>query len=427
MDVVTPAGRLGRASFLAGSAAAAGALAIPTFARAAGGTVRIGMLDSYSGVLSDIGGFHKIGATIALDEINRRSKTKFELVYGDDNSKPAVGTTEVRRLVEQEKVDAIVHGVSSAVALAIMPYTLQNGVFTLEIGPQDTAITADKASLTTYRLAPDAGMFTKVLAQRILARGKKWYFVVEDYAFGKDSYARLAALLKRAGGTEVGADILKVGTNDFSSTMTKIRNTDADQVVLCQGGLDVALAAKAFVEFGLSKKMKLAGMTLEDFYYKALPLDALEGGTFAVIWSPNLPEAQRITATLKKKISGPISYRHYMGYLAIMQLADRMHAAGTTKADALVKAFANHSFDAGKADKSTWRGCDHQLIQDTYAGEIVGAKEFAKTGFMFRITGETTAADSSGTCASPDATAAANAFAAQKIGDRPGYEAKTVA
>jgi branched-chain amino acid transport system substrate-binding protein len=232
MDVVTPAGRLGRASFLAGSAAAAGALAIPTFARAAGGTVRIGMLDSYSGVLSDIGGFHKIGATIALDEINRRSKTKFELVYGDDNSKPAVGTTEVRRLVEQEKVDAIVHGVSSAVALAIMPYTLQNGVFTLEIGPQDTAITADKASLTTYRLAPDAGMFTKVLAQRILARGKKWYFVVEDYAFGKDSYARLAALLKRAGGTEVGADILKVGTNDFSSTMTKIRNTDADQVVL---------------------------------------------------------------------------------------------------------------------------------------------------------------------------------------------------
>ncbi len=422
----TTVGRHGRASFVAGAAALGAVAAIPTRVRAANATVRIGMLDSYSGVLSDIGGYHKIGAQLAIDELNRSGRTKFELVFGDDNSKPAVGTTEVRRLVEQEKIDALIHGTSSAVALAIAPYTLQNGVFTLEIGPQDTSITADKASLTTYRFAPNAAMFAKVLAQRILARGKKWYFVVEDYAFGKDSYTRLAALLKRAGGTEVGADILKVGTNDFSSTMTKIRNTDAEQVILCQGGLDVALAAKAFVEFGLNKKMKLAGMTLEDFYFKTLPLDELAGATFAVIWSPIAPESKKLAADLGRGIRGPISYRHYMSYLAVKQLADRMQAAGTTKADALVKAFANHAFDAGKADKSTWRGCDHQLIQNTYAGEIVSAKEFARTNYLFKLTGETAALDAAGSCSSPEAVAASANFASQRIGERAGYETKTL-
>ena len=167
-------GRIGRASFVAGAAAAGAALALPARARAANAHVRIGFLDSYSGVLSDIGDIHKVGAELALREINRTSRTKFAFVYGDDNSKPAVGTTEVHRLVEQEKVDASIHGSSSAVALAIAPYCLQNGVFQLEIGPQDTSLAAGNATQTMFRFSPDAAMFAKVLGQRILARGKKW-------------------------------------------------------------------------------------------------------------------------------------------------------------------------------------------------------------------------------------------------------------
>jgi branched-chain amino acid transport system substrate-binding protein len=406
-----------RTTFVAGSGALAAAAAIPAPLFAAPpATVKIGFLDSYSGVLSDIAGYHKIGANIALAEANARGRTKYEFVYGDDASKPAVGATEARRLIEQEKVDVLLFGTSSAVALAVMPLALGANVFTVLIGPQDGSITSDRASLGTFRFAPNAAMFARVLGQRILASGKKWSFIVEDYAFGRDSYNRLSALLKRAGGTEIGADFTHVGTSDFSSVFTKIRNTDTDQVVLCQGGLDVALAAKQFVDFGLHKKMKLAGMTLEDFYYKTLPLDQLAGSVFAVIWTPTVsPSARALAARLSKSIHGPISYRHYMSYLTTKQLIDRIEAAGTTNAGKLVAAFRDHSFDAAKNDAAIWRGCDHQAVQNVYAGTVVNAKRFAQTQYLFDVVGETSATDSAGTCAGPDAAAATAAMAKQTL------------
>jgi len=398
-----------------GALAAAAALPAPLFA-AAPATVKIGFLDSFSGVLSDIAGYHKIGANIALAEANARGRTKYEFVYGDDASKPAVGATEARRLVEQEKVDVMLFGTSSAVALAIMPLTLGANIFTVLIGPQDGSITGDHASLNTFRFAPNAAMFARVLGQRILASGKKWSFIVEDYAFGRDSYNRLSALLKRAGGTEIGVDFTHVGTADFSSVYTKIRNTDTDQVVLCQGGLDVALAAKQFVDFGLQKKMKLAGMTLEDFYYKTLPLDQLAGSVFAVIWTPTVsPSARALHAHLAKSISGPISYRHYMSYITTKQLIDRIEAAGTTHADKLVAAFRDHSFDAAKSDPAVWRGCDHQAAQNVYAGTVVSAKRFAQTQYLFDVVGETSAGESAGSCTGPDAAAATASMAKQTL------------
>jgi ABC-type branched-subunit amino acid transport system substrate-binding protein len=214
----------------------------------------------------------------------------------------------------------------------------------------------------------------------------------------------------------VGADFTHVGTTDFSSIYTKIRNTDTDQVVLCQGGLDVALAAQQFAQFDLHKKMKLAGMTLEDFYAKTLPLDALAGSVFALVWAPSVsPSARRLHGQLSRSIRGPVSYRHYMGYITTKQLIDRIEAAGTTKAGTLVAAFRDHAFDAAKADLATWRGCDHQAAQNVYAGTVVGAQRFAKTQYLFDVVGETSAAESAGACSGPEAGAAGAVMAKQAL------------
>ncbi|BDE08012.1 ABC transporter substrate-binding protein [Vulcanimicrobium alpinum] len=410
-----------RSAFLAGTAAGYSTVFSPYAIAAPGTTVTLGYLDSASGVLSDIGGYHAIGVKLALAEANASGRVKWALVSGDDNSKPQTGINEAHRLIDQERVDALLFGTSSAVALAITPIALEAGVFTLLIGPQDTSLAADHATATAFRFAQDCAMFTKAVGQRILAGGKKWYFVVEDFAFGKDAYARLSALLKRAGGTEVGADVLRVGTSDFSSTMTKIRNTDTEQVVLCQGGLDVAVAARAFVDFGLHKKMRLAGMTLEDFYAKTLPLDQLAGSVFASLWMPSVsPSARALHDKLGRAIGGPVSNRHYLGYLSTKQLIDRISAAGTTNADKLIAAFAGHRYDSARENLSTWRACDHQSAHDTYAGEVVSAARFRKTGYLLDVVGTAEANDAAGSCASPEASAASRAIASRRPGEREG-------
>ena len=415
-----------RSHFLSGAAGIAAAAASPVRSSAAA-TVKIGYIDSFSGPLADIGLHHRVGGELALKAANRSGSVRYELVAGDDTSRPAVGTTEARRLISQENVDVLMLGTSSAVTLAVGPLAQQTGIFTLAIGAQDTNITGDKANRVLYRFAPNVQMQINALAQRILSFGKSWYFIVDDFAYGKDGYARLGALLKRAGGTEVGADVLKLGTEDYSSALTKLRNSGADVLVLCQGGFDAAKTAEQFVGFGLQKKIKLAGINMEDYYWKSIPSDQLIGSTFAIHWAPNVSEsAVKLTRLLQPQLSEPISSRHYFGYICTMQLIDRLHAAGTTKAEPLVAAFADHRFDAAKADPATWRGCDHQCAQDEYAGAIVSNKQREKTGFMYEIVSEVRAATGRVCSSDADAVAAAGALALQKIPDRTGYEAKPV-
>jgi len=121
-----------------------------------------------------------------------------------------------------------------------------------------------------------------------------------------------------------------------------------------------------------------------------------------------------------------VSSRHYFGYICTMQLIDRMQAVGTTKADALVKAFHDHTFDAAKENKATWRGCDHQCVQDEYAGSIVSRKRQAKTGFMFDVVAQVSGNTGPGSCSDGDAAAATAVINGQKIPERASYEPKTV-
>ena len=420
---------ISRRSLLVGGAAAAAAAAAPRFTLAAGpaATVKIGFIDSFSGVFSDIAALHRIGADLALADFNAKSsRVKFEFSYADDNSKPAVASTEARRLVGQDNVDVLFGMTSSANGLALAALANELGVFLLELGPQDSSITGSKAGKLTYRFSPNNHMMLKTLSTRVLALGKKWYFIQADYAFGKDAYNELSGILQRAGGTEVGHDVVKLGTSDFSSNLTKARNSDADVLMLANSGLDAANAAKQFVDYGLGKKMKLAGINLEDFYYKAVPLDAIAGTTFPVAWTPTCRDgARRLTAHLKKSINTPISWRHYFGYVGATSLMQRIAGSGTTAADKLVAAFENYSFDAAKPSKSTFQAWDHQLAQDVFAGSVVNSKRFAKTQFMFDLVGEVAAADSDGGPNTPWAIEAKKAFAGQTVAPRANYSPKT--
>jgi branched-chain amino acid transport system substrate-binding protein len=419
---------ISRRSLLAGGAAAVAAASAPRYTLAAGpaATVKIGFIDSFSGVFSDIAAIHKIGAELALADMNAKGRVKFEFAFADDNSKPAVASTEARRLVGQENVDVLFGLTSSANGLALAALANDLGTFMLELGPQDSSITGAKAGKLTYRFSPNNRMMLKTLSTRVLALGKKWYFIQADYAFGKDAYNELSAILQRAGGTEIGHDIVALGTSDFSSQLTKARNSTADVLMLTNSGLDAANAAKQFIDFGLGKKMKLAGINLEDFYYKVVPLDAIAGTTFPVAWTPTCSDgARKLTARLKKNVSTPISWRHYFGYMGAMALMQRISSAGTTDAAKLAAAFENYSFEAAKPSKSTFLPWDHQLAQDVFAGSVVTQKTFERTQFMFDLVGEVSAADADGGPNSPWSLAAKAAMASQTIAVRPGYTPKT--
>jgi branched-chain amino acid transport system substrate-binding protein len=267
-------------------------------------------------------------------------------------------------------------------------------------------------------------MLVNALSKRLLSIGHKWYFAVADYAFGHDGYNQLSALLRKSHGTEAGMDLFPVGSGtDFSSMLTKIRNSGADVLVVCQGGGQVTSIARQFVDFQMQKKMHFAGIILEDFYYNVLPLDELAGSTFGMAWSPYASEsAQHLAKMLGRTVKGPISSRHYHGYVVGSQVIDRLEAAGTTQAEAIVDAFADHRFNAYKAHPAQWRGCDHQCVQDTYAATLVDRKTFAKTQFIAKIAAVVPGEEAAGPCN----TAAQSIIASQKIPTRADYQPKSL-
>ena len=414
-----------RRTFIGGLAAAGAALGPMSTRAAAATTVKIGYVESMSGPFSDVAQRQYAGVQAALAEANRRGPVRYEVVVADDNARPAEGVIAYRRLVEQEKVDAIMIGTLSGTALGIGPIAEENGVFVLCVQPQDTSITGAHANRVMYRMVPNVRMMTAALSRRLLALGKKWYFLQADFAFGKDGYARLSAILQRAGGTEAGHDVFPLTSTDFSSLLTKVRNSDADILMICHGGVAGAAICKQMVQFGLNKRMHVGALNMEDYYHDLLPLDELAGATFGIMWSPAVSDsAQRLTRKLGTYVRGAVSQRHYMGYMAASQLIDRMQAAGTTRADALVDAFANHRFDAAKQRPSTWRGCDHQCEGDVYAGALVNSKRFAKTGLLYDVAADVSGAEALGPCSEPDAVAANAIISGQKVPARQGYDPK---
>src|SRR6202790_2518481 len=85
-----------------------------------GATVKIGHVDSFSGVYAAAGEAQHSGLEAAVAEWEKKNKRiKVWLVRGDDAVQPPVASNETKRLISQVKVAVITGGLSSAVGLAI--------------------------------------------------------------------------------------------------------------------------------------------------------------------------------------------------------------------------------------------------------------------------------------------------------------------
>src|ERR1700722_3016009 len=103
-----------------GTTAAAGLLHAPAVLRAKAPTVKIGVLHPVSGALSYSGQQGRLGATMAIDEINTSGGikalggAKIDPMLGDAQSTPEGGNAEVEKMNSAE-VAAIVGGYASGI------------------------------------------------------------------------------------------------------------------------------------------------------------------------------------------------------------------------------------------------------------------------------------------------------------------------
>jgi branched-chain amino acid transport system substrate-binding protein len=388
-----------------------------------GATVKIGHIDGFSGVYAAASASQDLGLNLAVEQaMKKNNRIRYEIIKGDDANAPATGGTEARRLINQEKVDVLTGCLSSGVGLEVSNVAEQLGMFFLAIGTHDTNITGPLAHKVTFRQTCSNAMLANAVGPALLKAGRKWYFLTADYAFGNDAQARFQKILLAHGGEVVANDKHTLGATDFSSYMTKARNTDANVMVFCNYGPDTQNSMKAAVQLGINKKMKIGGILCGNDVAVGLPVDDIVGSTWGYVWGPEAGGARTaaIYQALKSKTKN-VDWRQYLGFMAGENIVNRLNAAGTTDTYKLIAAFENYHYDAAKKQGAYFRKCDHQAVQETFAGTIVEKSKRKSEGEYFVISSEVGGDFAAESCANPDSTKASEIFNREQPPVRENY------
>src|SRR5262245_61773982 len=129
-----------RRAFLATTAAGAGTLAFPAILRAQGGPVRIGCPLPLTGPFGALAADVQRGAQLAESELNAKGGIlgrKVEVLFRDDQLKPAVGAQRTQELIEKEKCQFVVGGLAAHVQMAINEQTKKSKVLFVSTSQSD--------------------------------------------------------------------------------------------------------------------------------------------------------------------------------------------------------------------------------------------------------------------------------------------------
>ena len=247
-------------------------------------TVKIGALSDQSGLYADLGGpGSTLAAQMAVEDSGLAAKGwKIDIISGDHQNKPDIGTAIARQWFDVDKVDVIVDVPNSGVALAVNNVIREkNGVY-INSGAATSDLTNAQCSPNTVHWTYDTYMLAHTTGQALVkAGGDTWFFLTADYAFGAALERDTAAVVLANGGKVVGGVKHPLNTPDFSSFLLQAQSSKAKIIGLANAGGDTTNAIKQAAEFGITQGgQKLAALLLFLTDVKAIGLETAQGLNF---------------------------------------------------------------------------------------------------------------------------------------------------
>ena len=247
-------------------------------------TVKIGALSDQSGLYADLGGpGSTLAAQMAAEDSGLTAKGwKIDIISGDHQNKPDIGSTIARQWFDVDKVDVIVDVPNSGVALAVNNIIKEkNGVY-INSGAATSDLSNAQCSPNTVHWTYDTYMLAHTTGQALVkAGGDTWFFLTADYAFGAALERDTTAVVTANGGKVVGGVKHPLNTSDFSSFLLQAQSSKAKIIGLANAGGDTTNSIKQAAEFGIVKGgQKLAALLLFLTDIKAIGLETAQGLNF---------------------------------------------------------------------------------------------------------------------------------------------------
>ncbi len=317
---------------------AAAAAAAPVIARAQGTpTLKIGCLTDMSGPYKDLAGPGAVAAlNQALLEYGVSGKgMKVEVLVADHLNKPDVGATVARQWFDRDGVDVIVEVANSGVALAVAGVAKEKNKVYLNTGAATSDLTGSACNTNTIHWVYDTYMLAKSTGGAMVKTGgDSWFFITADYAFGKALQRDTTDFVIGAGGKVLGGVAYPFpGTSDFSSYLIQAQASGAKVLGMANAGTDTINTIKQAKEFGITNKMRLAGLLLFLTDIHSLGLDIAQGIvlTDSFYWDMN-DRARAFSNRLSPKIGGARPTMVQAGvYSAVLHYLKTATAMGVDK------------------------------------------------------------------------------------------------
>jgi len=338
--------------------------------------ILIGITSDASGNYADSGAAERRGMFMAIEEFNAKEGVlgrKIEYKFEDTETDPSAAARKAKRLIERERVDFLIGGLSSGCANAISEVAQRAGIVYFNTNSSSDSVTNENCHRTNFAVDANNHMFSYALGPWVAKNlGKRWYFVTHDYTWGKSGTADYRKILKAEGGEEVGEVLIPLGTRDFSAHLIKIMAAKPGVVMTTVAGMDLTAFLEQVHEFGADKKIQFS-FTLRDYPDVWAVGPDKNFGVFGITWyhKLDLPGVKDFVARYQKRwpdASIPVPENvSYNGYIGMRELLRGVERAGTTKSHDVVKALEGWTFaDNMRHHPTTIRDFDHCFVQTMY-------------------------------------------------------------
>ncbi|MFS2164480.1 ABC transporter substrate-binding protein [Variovorax sp. Varisp62] len=297
--------------------------------------VRIGVMADQTGPYSGNGGpGSSLAVKMAVEDFGGKVLGKpVEVLVADDQNKPDVGLNIARKWLDTEKVDTIVGGSASSIALGVSSLLKERKKPYLIAGTVSAELTNKSCSPMNFQFLTDTYALPKAGVQSLMKQGvKSFYFITVDYAFGQAFQDDATKFIQAAGGKVVGSVKHPLGATDFSSYLLQAQSSGAQAIVILNAGLDLSNALKQAAEYKLTRNGQMVsvfGMTINSV--SAMGLDVAQGLQLTVPFYWDRDDASREwSKRFMARNKGVVpTYIHAGAYSATMHYLNAVKAAGT--------------------------------------------------------------------------------------------------
>jgi len=354
---------------------AAGAIAAPMInikTAGASDTVKVGILHSLTGTIAIAEKSVVDAEMLAIEEINKAGGVmgaKIEAVVEDGASDWPTFAEKARKLLEKDKVAAVMGCYTSASRKAVLPVfeklkgllyypTYYEG---LEQSP-NIMYTAQEATQSV--IASVEWLFKN--------KGKSFYLIGSDYIWPRTTIKIAKAVIGKLGGKVVGEGYYPLGHIEFSSEINKIKSAKPEVILNCVvGGSNVAFFKQLSAAGITGKNQTILSLAVSEEEVSGIGADNTAGTLTCMGYFQSLknPENEKFVKAFKAKYGANRVTGDTLscGYTSVYLWKLAAEKAKSFEVEKVVAASSNLEF-AGPEGKIKFHATNHHLWKHARIG-----------------------------------------------------------